>query len=66
MITRGVMRWQSGRCFVVSTENLPKKSGHATGNLKMQVYPRARFAKDVILLTNWPKDTHRQGLGVDY
>jgi hypothetical protein len=29
------------------------------------VYPRARFAKDVSLLTIWPKDTHRQGLGVD-
>jgi hypothetical protein len=29
------------------------------------VYPRARFAKDVSLLTIWPKGTHSQGLGVD-
>jgi hypothetical protein len=29
------------------------------------IYPRASFAKDVSLLTIWPKDTHRQGLGVD-
>jgi hypothetical protein len=31
----------------------------------MTVYPRTRFAKDVSLLTIWPKDTHRHGLGFD-
>jgi hypothetical protein len=40
---------------------------YITINLTMcyNIYPRARFAKDVSLLTIWPKDTHRQGLGVD-
>jgi hypothetical protein len=32
---------------------------------RLEIFPRARFAKDVSLLTIWPKDTHRQGLGVN-
>jgi hypothetical protein len=30
-----------------------------------EIYPRVRFAKYVRLLTIWPKDTHRRGLGDD-
>jgi hypothetical protein len=36
-----------------------------SGASLIRIYPRARFAKDVSLLTIWPKDAHRQGLGVN-
>jgi hypothetical protein len=32
---------------------------------EIAIYPRARFAKDVSLLTIWPKDHHRPGMGED-
>jgi hypothetical protein len=32
---------------------------------RKEIYPRARFAKDESMLTIWPKDTHRRGLGDD-
>jgi hypothetical protein len=51
-------------CWRIWYDTVPYCS-FARGGLNLTIYPRARFAKDVSLLTIWPTDTHRQGLGVD-
>jgi hypothetical protein len=44
--------------------NMDYKKNNMSADIPF-IYPGARFAKDVSLLIIWPKDTHRQGLGVD-
>jgi hypothetical protein len=62
----------SSFCLVASTAFSCKifsfclQVGGIFGNTyNILLYPRARFAKYVSLLTNWPKDHHRPGLGED-
>jgi hypothetical protein len=46
-------------------KNLSPRNRKAWHSTYIIIYPRARFAKDVSLLTIWPKDHHMPGLGED-
>jgi hypothetical protein len=46
-------------------QHCPPEKRRGDKNERYFIYPRARFAKDVSLLTIWPKDHHRLGLGED-